>query len=86
MRKTKFTEQRVVAILKELEAGATLADVTACIRTRSSLGGTSYSRIDERGISRLRQLDEENLRLNRVFAIAAAPLLPNGFSARSAKR
>jgi putative transposase len=71
MRKTKFTEQRVVAILKELEAGATLAELG---RRHGVHPNTivswrhKYSRVDARGVSRLRQLEDENLRLKRALA------------------
>ena len=71
MRKTKFTEQQVVAILGELEAGATLAELgrrhgvhpNTIVSWRHKFGGIAGD-----GVAHVRRLEEENLRLKRAIA------------------
>ena len=71
MRKTKFTELQIVAILRELEAGATLAELgrrhgvhpNTIVSWRHKFSGAG-----EHGITRMRQLEDENLRLKRAIA------------------
>jgi putative transposase len=71
MRKTKFTEPQVIAILRELEAGATLAELgrrhgvhpNTIVSWRHKFSGAT-----EQGVTRMRQLEEENLRLKRAVA------------------
>lgn len=71
MRKTKFTEQQVMAILAEHQAGATLADLgrrhgvnpNTIVSWRHKFGG-----LGEGGIGHVRAIEEENLRLKRAIA------------------
>ena len=71
MRKSKFNESQIAAILKEAEAGTAVADVArrhgisaaTFYAWRSRYGGMAVS-----DMQRLRELEQENARLNRMYA------------------
>lgn len=71
MRKSKFTESRIAAILKEAEAGMAVAEVArkhgvsaaTFYAWRSKYGGMGVS-----DMQRLRELEQENARLKRMVA------------------
>lgn len=71
MRKSKFSESQVAEILKEAEAGVAVADVArkhgispaTFYQWRSKYGGMSVS-----DMQRLRELEQENGRLKRMYA------------------
>lgn len=71
MRKSKFSESQVAAVLKEVEAGTAVADVcrqhgisaATFYQWRSKYGGMSVS-----DMQRLRELETENGRLKRMYA------------------
>lgn len=71
MRKSKFNESQIAAILKEVEAGAAVADVArkhgisaaTFYAWRSKYGGMAVS-----DMQRLRELEQENARLKRMYA------------------
>lgn len=71
MRKSKFSDEQIIAILKEAEAGATAADVCrrhgissyTFYRWRSKLGGMEVNEA-----RRLKQLEEENRELKQMVA------------------
>lgn len=71
MRKSKFSESTIVTLLKEAEAGRKVADVcrehgisTATFyQWRSKYGGMEAS-----DIKRLKELQEENEKLKRMYA------------------
>jgi len=71
MRKSKFSEHQIIAILKAVEAGRAVKEVcreneisdATYYQWKSKYGGMQAS-----DIKRLRELEEENRRLNQIFA------------------
>ena len=68
---TRYTEEQIVRILKEVETGTSVADVCrkyelaeqTIYRWRSKYGGLGTSELQ-----RLRELEAENSRLKRIVA------------------
>jgi|TARA_B100000959_G_C14594559_1_gene465486 putative transposase len=71
MKRKQYSEEQIIAILKEAEAGATVADV---IRKHGIADGTyyrwkaKYGGMDVSDAKRLKQMEEENRRLKRIVA------------------
>jgi putative transposase len=71
MRKCRFSQEEIIRILKEREAGATMADLCQKHRIsaatfyvwRSRLGG-----VNAHDTQRLRQIEDENRRLKELVA------------------
>ncbi len=71
MKRSKFSEQQVLAILKEVEKGRTVGEVcrensisdSTYFNWKAKYGGMTAS-----DIKRLRELEEENRQLKRMYA------------------
>jgi putative transposase len=71
MKKIKYTEEQIVGILKEVEAGITVSEIcrkygisdATYYNWKSKYGGMAAS-----DIKRLRQLEDENRRLKHLVA------------------
>lgn len=71
MKKSKFTESQIVAILKQQEAGLSINDLC---REHSISKATffnwkkKFSGMDSGTLKRLKELEAENARLKRMYA------------------
>jgi putative transposase len=71
MKRVRFTEEQIIAVLREHEAGAKTADLTrqhgisegTLHRWRAKYGGLEVSEV-----KRLRALEDENRKLKKLFA------------------
>jgi putative transposase len=78
MKRSRFKEEQIIAILKEAEAGMKLAEIVrkhgiseqTFYRWRSKYGGMEVSEA-----ARLRELEEENRKLKRLVADQALDIL-----------
>jgi putative transposase len=74
MRKSKFTESQIFNILKQAEAGISVVDIcrehgignATFYKWRAKYGG-----MDTSMMKRLKELEDENQRLKRMYAHAA---------------
>ncbi len=71
MKKTRFTESQIISILKQHETGIKVTDIC---REHGISNATffnwkaKYSGMDARQLRRLKELEEENSRLKRMYA------------------
>ncbi len=73
MKRKRYTEEQIISILKEHEAGASVPDISrrhgvaqnTVYRWKSRFGGMEVSEV-----KRLRELEAENLKLKQLLAEA----------------
>lgn len=71
MKKTRFTEKQILQVLKEFEGGIPATELT---RQHGISNATiynwraKYAEMTESELKRLRQLEEENHRLKKMYA------------------
>lgn len=71
MKKTRFTESQIIQILKEYESGKKSKDIC---RERGISDATfyhwkkKYSGMDKAQLKKLKELEDENRRLKRMYA------------------
>jgi putative transposase len=71
MKKSKFSESQIFDMLKQAEAGVSATDICREYGISSATfyqWKAKYSGMDTSMMKRLRELEEENLRLKRMYA------------------
>jgi len=71
MKKSKFSESQIVAILKEGEAGVPVAEIVRKHGIRSATyynWKSKYAGVAVSELKRLRELEAENAKLKRMYA------------------
>ncbi len=71
MKKSKYNDTKVLAILKEAEAGMTVSEISRKYGVSSSTfykWKNKYAGMNGSEIRKMRQLEEENKQLKRMFA------------------
>jgi len=71
MKKTRFTESQIVAILKEVESGLKVDQVCRNHGISSATyynWKSKYGGMEASGVKRLKSLEEENSRLKKMYA------------------
>lgn len=73
MKKSKFTESQILEMLKQGEAGVSAGDICREYGVSAATfykWKAKYSGMDASMMKRLRELEDENLRLKRMYANA----------------
>ena len=75
MKRSKFTEEQIIGVLRDQEVGATTAEVCRCRRHGISSATfyawkSKYGGMDVSHAKRLKAMEEENAKLKRLLADA----------------
>lgn len=65
MKKSRFTESQIVAVLKEGDAGVPVAQL---VRKHGISTATYYAGVSVSDLKRMRELEAENAKLKRMYA------------------
>ena len=71
MRKSRFTDSQIMAMLKQNEAGTSVADICREYGVSSAMfykWRSKYGGMDASMMKRLKELEEENRRLKKMYA------------------
>jgi putative transposase len=71
MKKSKYNESRILAILKEAEAGMVVSEISRKYGISSATfykWKNKYAGMSGAEIRRMRQLEEENIKLKQMYA------------------
>jgi putative transposase len=71
MKKTRFTETQIIAILKKQEAGMKVSDISREYNISDATfynWKAKYGGMDVNELKRIRQLEQENARLKKMYA------------------
>jgi len=71
MKKSRFTQRQIIGVLKQVDAGQKVEDVCRehGISTASYYNWKSrYGGMEASDVRRLKELEEENMRLKRIYA------------------
>ena len=96
MKKSRFTEAQIVAILKELDAGTTATELGRRHGIHANtirMWRDKYAGLETSDLVRMKQLETDNARMQRIIARQALELdavrdliAKNGWSPRSEKK
>jgi len=78
MKKSKFTESQIIKAIKEIEGGRTVDEVARELKVSKGTIYTwrkKYSGMEVSHMKRLKELEEENLKLKRMYADQALQLV-----------
>lgn len=71
MKESRFTESQIVAVLKEVEAGLPIGEVVRMLgisRPTYFLWKSKYGGASVKELTRLKELEQENAKLKRIYA------------------